>query len=80
VKASCYCNASWKRSWVAGSLQTTIGDYAIFLGPGFKNFCWVAPARKSALVFFTNRDSGAALYAWLFRQITEQDLSAFYWI
>jgi len=110
---------------MAGSLQTTIGDYAVFLahvlkavtqsddfkarvevnrdiawatgwgvdrssktpalfhwgdGPGFKNFCWVQPARKSALVFFTNGDSGAALYAWLFRQITNQDLSAFYWI
>jgi CubicO group peptidase (beta-lactamase class C family) len=109
---------------VAGSLQTTIGDYAVFLahvlkampgsdnfqavvdvnrdiawapgwgverssktpslfhwgdGPGFKNFCWVSPAKKSALVFFTNGDSGAALYAWLFRQITNNDLSAFYW-
>ena len=110
---------------VAGSLQTTIGDYAVFLahvlkavtrsddfkarvdvnrdigwaagwgvdrsfktpslfhwgdGPGFKNFCWVQPARKSALVFFTNGDSGAALYAWLFRQLMKEDPSAFYWI
>lgn len=110
---------------MAGSLQTTIGDYAVFLahmlttetrsddfkprvdvnrdiawapgwgvdrssktpslfhwgdGPGFKNFCWVQPARKSALVFFTNGDSGAALYAWLFRQLMNEDLSAFYWI
>jgi CubicO group peptidase (beta-lactamase class C family) len=110
---------------VAGSLQTTIGDYAMFLvhvlkavmrsdefkarvevnrdiawapgwgvdrsfktpslfhwgdGPGFKNFCWVQPARRSALVFFTNGDSGAALYAWLFRQVMNEDPSAFYWI
>lgn len=110
---------------MAGSLQTTAGDFALFLahvlktttgsddfkarvdvnrdiawapgwgvdrstrtpslfhwgdGPGFKNFCWVQPARKSALVFFTNGDSGAALYAWLFRQVMNQDLSAFYWI
>ncbi|HEX5964552.1 MAG TPA: serine hydrolase domain-containing protein [Pyrinomonadaceae bacterium] len=110
---------------MAGSLQTTIGDYAFFLahvlkklagsddfkarvdvnrdiawapgwgvdrstktpslfhwgdGPGFKNFCWVQPAKKSALVFFTNGDSGAALYAWLFRQLMNDDLSAFYWI
>lgn len=110
---------------MAGSLQTTVGDYAMFLvhvlksatrsddfkarvevnrdiawapgwgvdrslktpslfhwgdGPGFKNFCWVQPARKSALVFFTNGDSGAALYAWLFRQIMNEDPSAFYWI
>jgi CubicO group peptidase (beta-lactamase class C family) len=110
---------------MAGSLQTTIGDYAVFLanvlktapgsddfkgrvdvnrdiawapgwgldrsskspslfhwgdGPGFKNFCWVQPARKTALVFFTNGDSGAALYAWLFRQLMNEDPSAFYWI
>lgn len=110
---------------MAGSLQTTIGDYAFFLahvlktvtgsddfkarvdvnrdiawapgwgvdrsfktpslfhwgdGPGFKNFCWVQPAKKSALVFFTNGDSGAALYAWLFRQLMNEDPSAFYWI
>lgn len=48
--------------------------------PGFKNFCWVQPARKTALVFFTNGDSGAALYAWLFRQLMNEDPSAFYWI
>jgi len=110
---------------MAGSLQTTIGDYAVFLahvlkavtqsddfkarvevnrdiawapgwgvdrsfktpslfhwgdGPGFKNFCWIQPAKKSALVFFTNGDSGAALYAWLFRQLMNEDPSAFYWI
>jgi hypothetical protein len=110
---------------MAGSLQTTIRDYAMFLthvfkalpgtddfkarvdvnrdiawapgwgvdrstkspslfhwgdGPGFKNFCWINTDRKSALVFFTNGDSGAALYSWLFRLITKQDLSAFYWI
>jgi len=110
---------------VAGSLQTTIDDYAVFLvyvlkavtrsddfkarvdvnrdiawapgwgvdrsmktpslfhwgdGPGFKNLCWIQPARKSALVFFTNGDSGAALYAWLFRQLMNEDPSAFYWI
>ncbi len=110
---------------MAGSLQTTIGDYALFLahvlktltrsdefkaqvevnrdiawapgwgvdrsskspslfhwgdGPGFKNFCWVQPARKSALVFFTNGDSGAALYAWIFRQLMNEDPSVFYWI
>ena len=110
---------------MAGSLQTTIADYAVFLahmlktviraddfkarvdvnrdiawapgwgvdrsfktpalfhwgdGPGFKNFCWVQPAKKSALVFFTNGDSGAALYAWLFRQLMNEDPSAFYWI
>ena len=111
---------------MAGSLQTTAGDYSKFLarvladiqthaddfkprvevnrsiawalgwgvdrsfnapslfhwgdGPGFKNFCWVQPARKTALVFFTNGDSGAALYAWLFRRLLKEDPAAFYWI
>lgn len=110
---------------MAGSLQTTIGDYAVFLGhvlktmtrsddvkarvdvnrdiawapgwgvdrsfkspslfhwgdgPGFKNFCWIQPAKNTALVFFTNGDSGAALYAWLFRQLMNEDPSAFYWM
>ncbi|HSE31057.1 MAG TPA: serine hydrolase domain-containing protein [Pyrinomonadaceae bacterium] len=111
---------------MAGSLQTTIADYAKFLSrvlrefaakpddfksrvdvnrdigwtlgwgvdrspktpalfhwgdsPGFKNFCWIQPSRKTALVFFTNADSGAALYAWLFRQLMNEDPSVFYWI
>lgn len=111
---------------VAGSLQTTVTDYAMFLvhvlkavtkssddfkaqvdvnrdiawapgwgvdrsskraalfhwgdGPGFKNFCWIQPGRKTALVFFTNGDSGAALYSWLFRQVMNEDPSVFYWI
>ena len=48
--------------------------------PGFKNFCWVQPSRRTALVFFTNGDSGAALYSWLFRQLMNEDPSVFYWI
>jgi len=31
-------------------------------------------------VFFTNGDSGAALYSWLFRQLMNEDPSVFYWI
>lgn len=49
-------------------------------GPGFKNFAWVHPARKTALVFLTNGDHGASMYAWLFRQLTREDPAAFYWI
>ena len=49
-------------------------------GPGFKNFCWVHPAKQSVLAIFTNGDSGAAMYSWLFRQVMKEDNSAFYWI
>jgi CubicO group peptidase (beta-lactamase class C family) len=49
-------------------------------GPGFKNFAWVQPSRKTALVFFTNGDRGAALYAWVFRELLREDSAAFYWI
>jgi len=48
-------------------------------GPGFKNFAWVQPDRKTRLVLFTNGDRGAALYAWVFRQLTGEDPAAFYW-
>jgi CubicO group peptidase (beta-lactamase class C family) len=49
-------------------------------GPGFKNFAWVQPARKAALVFLTNGDRGASLYAWVFRELLREDPAAFYWI
>ncbi len=111
---------------MAGSLQTTVTDYAKFLqrvradaashpddfrpridvnrqiawtlgwgidrslerpsvfhwgdGPGFKNFAWVQLERKTALVFLTNGDHGASLYAWVFREIVRRDPAAFYWI
>jgi CubicO group peptidase (beta-lactamase class C family) len=111
---------------MAGSLQTTAGDYAKFLaavssdlakrpedfksrievnnkiswtlglgvdksfgalsyfhwgdGPGFKNFAWLQPATKTSLVFLTNGDRGASLYAWLFRKLLDEDPAAFYWI
>ena len=71
---------AWAPGWGVDRSTKTPSLFHWGDGPGFKNFCWVSPARKSALVFFTNGDSGAALYAWLFRQITNGDLSAFYWI
>ena len=71
---------AWALGWGVDRSTKTPSLFHWGDGPGFKNFCWVSPAKKSALAFFSNGDSGAALYAWLFRQITNQDLSAFYWI
>ena len=71
---------AWTLGW---GVDRSVKPAALFHwgdSPGFKNFCWVQPTRKTALVFFTNADSGAALYAWLFRQLMNEDPSAFYWI
>ena len=49
-------------------------------GPGFKNFAWVQPERKTALVFFTNGDHGQQLYSAVFRRLLADDPASLYWI
>lgn len=49
-------------------------------GPGFKNFTWVQPERKTALVFFTNGDHGLQLYSFIFRKLLAQDPASLYWL
>ena len=73
-------NIAWTLGWGVDRSFTPPSFFHWGDGPGFKNFCWVQPAKKTAIVFFTNGDSGAALYAWLFRQVMMEDPSAFYWI
>ena len=73
-------NIAWTLGWGVDRSFKAPSFFHWGDGPGFKNFCWVQPARKTAIVFFTNGDSGAALYAWLFRQVMTEDPSAFYWI
>jgi CubicO group peptidase (beta-lactamase class C family) len=71
---------AWTLGW---GVDRSLGKPAYFQwgdGPGFKNFAWVHPARRTALVFLTNGDRGAALYAWLFRQLLRDDPAAMYWI
>jgi CubicO group peptidase (beta-lactamase class C family) len=71
-------------AWTLGlGVDRSAGATAYFHwgdGPGFKNFAWVQPSRKTALVLLTNGDRGAALYAWVFRRLTGEDPAAFYWI
>jgi CubicO group peptidase (beta-lactamase class C family) len=71
---------AWARGW---GIDRSLGTESLFHwgdGPGFKNFTWVEPARKTALVFFTNGDHGASLYAWAFHDLLREDPAAFYWI
>ena len=71
---------AWTFGW---GVDRSVKPAALFHwgdSPGFKDFCWVQPSRKTALVFFTNADSGLALYSWLFRELMKEDPSAFYWI
>jgi CubicO group peptidase (beta-lactamase class C family) len=71
---------AWTLGW---GVDRSFGGLSFFQwgdGPGFKNFAWVQPGRKIQLVFLTNGDRGAALYTWVFRQLTREDPAAFYWI
>ena len=111
---------------VAGSLWTTIGDYATFLdrsardfaehpdeytprnrvnrkiswtlgwgvdtsldapgyfhwgdGPGVKNFAFWQPAKKTAVVIFTNGDHGPSAYRFLLRNLLGADPLAPEWV
>ena len=49
-------------------------------GPGFKNFAWVQPETRTALVFFTNGDHGQAAYSWAFRALVGADPASLAWI
>lgn len=47
--------------------------------PGFKNFAWVQPDTKTALVIFTNGDHGQPAYSWVFRKLVG-DAASLAWI
>lgn len=49
-------------------------------GPGVKNFTWIQPERKTALVFFTNGDHGLALYSAVFRKLLDEDPASLSWL
>lgn len=48
--------------------------------PGFKNFCCFDPAKRSALVIFTNGDRGARVYERVVRAATGVDHPAFLFV
>lgn len=71
---------SWARGW---GVDATFRRPSLFHwgdGPGFKNFTWIQPERKAALVFFTNGDHGQATYSVVFRQLLKEDPAALAWI
>lgn len=73
-----------KISWALGwGVDRTFGQPALFHwgdGPGFKNFTWIQPERKTALVFFTNGDHGQPTYSAAFRQLLKEDPASLMWI
>lgn len=73
-----------KISWTLGwGVDRTFRQPALFHwgdGPGCKNFTWVQPERKTALVFFTNGDHGQATYSYAFRQLLKEDPASLMWI
>ena len=73
-----------KISWALGwGVDRTFRQPALFHwgdGPGFKNFTWIQPERKTALVFFTNGDHGQSTYSYAFRQLLKEDPASLMWI
>jgi hypothetical protein len=71
---------SWALGW---GVDRTFRQPALFHwgdGPGFKNFTWIQPDRKTALVFFTNGDHGQSTYSSAFRQLLKEDPASLMWI
>ncbi len=71
---------SWALGW---GVDRTFRQPALFHwgdGPGFKNFTWVQPEKKTALVFFTNGDHGQPAYSYAFRQLLKEDPASLMWI
>lgn len=73
-----------KISWALGwGVDRTFRQPALFHwgdGPGCKNFTWIQPERKTALVFFTNGDHGQSTYSYAFRQLLKEDPASLMWI
>lgn len=71
---------AWTLSWGVDSSLDAPGWFHWGDGPGVKNFAWWQPAKKTAVVIFTNGDHGASAYRWLLRRILEADPVAPDWI
>lgn len=73
-----------KIAWTLGwGVDRTFRQPALFHwgdGPGFKNFTWIQPERKTVMVFFTNGDHGQPAYSAAFRQLLKEDPASMMWI
>lgn len=70
----------WALGW---GVDRTFRQPALFHwgdGPGFKNFTWIQPEQKTALVFFTNGEHGQSTYSLAFRQLLREDPASLAWI
>ena len=77
-------DVNWAVAWTRGwGVDRSFRAPALFHwgdGPGFKNFAWVQPQRKTYLVLLTNGDHGQALYSWVVRKLLTEDPASLNWI
>jgi CubicO group peptidase (beta-lactamase class C family) len=71
---------SWTLSWGVDSSLDPPGYFHWGDGPGVKNFAWWQPARKTAVVIFTNSDHGASTWRFLLRHLLRADPLSPEWI
>lgn len=71
---------SWTLSWGADTSLDAPGYFHWGDGPGVKNFTFWQPAKKTAVVIFTNGDHGAPAYRYLLRQLLMQDPLSPEWV
>lgn len=70
----------WTLSWGVDTSLDAPGLFHWGDGPGVKNFTWWQPAKKTALVIFTNGDHGAPAYRTLLRRLLGADPIAPEWV
>jgi hypothetical protein len=71
---------SWALSWGVDTSLDSPGYFHWGDGAGVKNFTIWQPAKKTAVVIFTNSDHGASAYRWLLRRLLQQDAMSPEWV
>jgi CubicO group peptidase (beta-lactamase class C family) len=71
---------SWTLSWGVDSSLDAAGYFHWGDGPGVKNFTFWQPAKKTAVVIFTNGDHGAPAYRYLLRHLLGADPLSPEWV
>jgi hypothetical protein len=71
---------SWTLSWGVDTSLDAPGYFHWGDGPGVKNFAFWQPARKTAVVIFTNGDHGTPAYRFLLRQLLGADPLSPEWV
>jgi CubicO group peptidase (beta-lactamase class C family) len=71
---------AWTLSWGVDSSLDAPGYFHWGDGPGVKNFAWWQPAKKTAVVIFTNGDHGASTWRYLLRHLLGTDPLSPEWI